>query len=170
MRITIKKLEKGSTFNNETDGEVTVLQQWRITDNLNRVYLSWIPNDRIIPQEGKTYSAKQTGETIAYFNGDKAKSKYNKISLIEEVEVSGNEKPSTILSIPFEGENTPQPTQIVSMGSDSDYHQMAQSYLSSIGKLSLINLNELAPHYKSICEGTISEPKLGELNLKYYGE
>ena len=167
MRITIKKLEKGGTFNNETNGEVTVLQQWRITDYFNRVYLSWIPDERIIPEEGKTYSAKETGETIAYFNGDKEKSKYNKITLIEEV--NRGEYTATLIT-----DNPSEPTemspQVVSTSCNSDYHKMAQSYLSSIGKLSLINLNELAPHFKSICEGTISETKLGELNLKYYGE
>jgi len=170
MLLKITKLEKGGLHSVDDNGETTNLQQWRITDQKGKVYLSWIPNDRIIPAEGKTYEAKETGTSMAYFYGDKGKSEYNKLTLIEEIEVSGNEKPSGILSIPFEGEKTSQPPQIVSVGSESDYHDMTMRYLSTIGKLNLINIFELAPYMKSICEGTISENKLAQLNNEFYND
>lgn len=178
MTITIQKLEKGGQFNKEENGQQTILQQWRITDQHNRVYLSWIPDDKIIPEQGKTYDVKETGETNAYFNGDKGTSQYNKITIIEEVETMVD-TPSRVVtgsisnpvsSIPQTKESPSEVTKIIPVNSDSDYHKMAMTYLSSIGKLNLINLNELAPHFKSICEGRISDNQLGILNIKYYGD
>jgi len=170
MKLKITKLEKGGLHTVEENGETTNLQQWRITDQNGKVYLSWIPNERIIPVEGRTYEAKETGTSMAYFIGDKGKSEYNKLTLIEEIEVSGNEKPKIVVSVPFEGENTSQPPQIVSMGSEGDYHDMSMRYLSTIGKLNLINIYKLSPYMKSICEGTISENKLAQLNNEFYND
>ena len=170
MKLKITKLEKGNLFKKQNNGEITELQQWRVTDHNGKQHLTWTTPEGMIPVDGRTYEVKETGTTIAWFNGDKGKSEYSKISLVEEIEVSGNEKPSSILSIPFEGENTSQPPQIVSMGSESDYHDMSMRYLSTIGKLNLINIYKLSPYMKSICEGTISENKLAQLNNEFYND
>ena len=179
MTITIQKLEKGGSYLNEQNGETTELQQWRITDSNNCVYLTWIPDTKDIKlQTGKSYKVKETGETLAYFSGDKGKSLYNKVSVIEEVEtmvdipsrvVTGSIS-NPLSSRPQTKESPSELTKIIPVNSDSDYHKMAMTYLSSIGKLNLINLNELAPHFKSICEGRISDNQLGILNIKYYGD
>ena len=61
-------------------------------------------------------------------------------------------------------------TSVTQVQDDSVYHKMAFEYLVRNNQLSLTTINELAPVFKSICNGTISKEDLGKLNLKYYGE
>lgn len=143
---TVKLLsEKTEQFNTN---------QYRLTFN-STDYVCWTPFEL---EENKLYKVEFLDEKKVK-DGDE----YLMLQKVKVMTVKSNDAPS-----PLPPQKTTSPTTTPVEEGDALYHKMAMDFLWKTNKLSLASIKRLAPHFKSICDGTIDEHTLGLLDLEFY--
>lgn len=143
------KIDNVRLISGKTDSFPT--NQYIVTHN-NIEYVCWTPHEL---QSNKMYWIEFQEKDKTVKDGDKWL-KLQKVKLTT-AKTESLPTPPTI-----------QPAQTTSVSDDSRYHEMAMDYLWKTNKLSLSAIKKLAPHFKSICEGTINEKDLALFDLEFY--
>ena len=170
MEKTIQHVEKWKAYIPKEDNPYEKeMVSHRITTTDQQQYVCWRWADEPELKAYSRYSFKETGTKLfSFFN--EPKREYISVKVGEELPVQTNKQVITDTPTLFDQESPVEPTKIVQMDNMVEYHKLAMEYLWRVDKLDLLSLNKLAPHMKSICEGTITKDKLGKLNLEFYND
>lgn len=170
MEKTIQHVEKWKGYVPKDDNPYEKeMVSYRITTTDGNQYVSWRWEDDSELKPYSKYLFKETGTKLfSFFN--EPKREYISVKVGDEIPVQKNKQVITDTPTLFDQESPVESTKIIQTDDTVEYHKLAMEYLWRIDKLDLISLNKLAPHMKSVCDGTITKDKLGKLNLEFYND
>lgn len=138
---------------------------YRITTTDGGVYATYRMENEDELIVGQKYRMKETGQMEFSFHNEPKKI-YTKVRIFEPVECI----PTDNTNYQTLAETLSQPMQMVQTDNMVEYHKLAVDLLWKMDELNLPNLAKIAPLMKDICEGKISDNKLGKLHLEMYGK
>ena len=173
MERIIQNVERWKGYIPQTDNEdKKTMFVHRITTTNGEQFISWRWEDDPELESYKNYEMKETGVKNFSFHNE-PKRDYTSVKVIGEIPMKTKKKLINDSPTLFDQESPVEPTKIVqTIQTDNmvEYHKLAVEVLARMGELNLPNLAKLAPMMKQVCEGTISDNKLGQLHLEMYGK